>query len=329
MEKKLKNAIQKMPAVKMVATRSIAMGMLSTTTGSSGVQINGILPSVENSVSQLNKKIRIGKSLDVKNKKEILIGKKLAKKMKLSIGNKLVLTFTDNENSIVASAFKIVGIFESDNAPLDERTVYVNKHFFNELLGLGTQFHEIVIILHDDKLLEKVQSDLQNKYTHVQIDNWKTLSPETELMVNTVDITSYIIMGIILFALAFGIINTMLMAILERTKEIGMMMALGMNKFKMFLLILLETSFLTIAGTPFGIFLAWCVTSYYHQHGLNWAQMSKEMMSSFGFSTTIYLDFPTEKLAVTILFVLTTSVLSCLYPALKALQLKPVEALRK
>ena len=321
--------LKKYSTIKAITSRTITMGMLSTTTGSAGVQINGILPNEEQFVSQLNQKIKIGKGFNPQKRNEVFIGMKLAKKMKLKLGNKLVLTFTDTSSSIVAAAFRITAIYESDNAPLDERNVYVSQNDLNGILGIGDQFHEIVIILKQDELLSTTQEKMSKQFPNLLIENWKNISPETDLMVATVNISSYIIMCIILFALAFGIINTMLMAILERTKEMGMMMALGMSKYKMFLLVLLETFFLTIAGTPVGLLASWLVINYYSVNGLHWERMGKEMMSSFGFATTIYPAYPTEKIVMTIGFVFVTAIFSCIYPAIKALQLNPVESLRK
>jgi ABC-type lipoprotein release transport system permease subunit len=148
-------------------------------------------------------------------------------------------------------------------------------------------------------------------------------------MVKTVDEYSYIIMIIILVALAFGIVNTMLMSVLERTKEIGMMVALGTGRVTVFLLVFLETVLLTMAGTPIGILVAYFITGYYQQHGLDLSGMGKEMMANFGFETTIYPSFPIEKLTTILVLVLCTALLSCMLPALKALRLKPVEALRR
>lgn len=322
-------ALKNIPAIKAFTTRTVTSGMLSTTTGSAGVQINGILPNEEQFVSQLNRKIKEGKGFITNKRNQVVVGMKLAKKMKLKVGNKLVLTFTDTSSNIVAAAFRIAAIYESDNAPLDEKNVYVVQNDLNSILGIEKQFHEIAIILKEDDLIDLTKEQINKQFPDLLIEDWKNISPETNLMVETVNVTSYIIMCIILFALAFGIINTMLMAILERTKEIGMMMALGMNKFKMFTLVLLETFFLTIAGTPVGLLFSWIVIDYYSKHGLNWERMGKEMMSSFGFSTTIYPAYPTEKLTMTILFVVITALISCIYPAIKALSLKPVEALRK
>lgn len=315
--------------VKLAAPRTITHGMLATTTGSAGVQINGIEPEMEYEVSQLKKKVIEGEMFNDLKKNEIIIGKKLAVKMKLSLGSKLVLTFTDTSATIVSSAFRVSGIYQSGNAPLDELNVYVKMGTLNELLQTGNSFHEIAILLKNDADLEAASLHLTKMFPDYLVESWKEISPETDLMVKTVDEYSFIIMSIILFALAFGIINTMLMAILERTKEIGMMVALGTNRIRVFLLVLMETIFLTIAGTPFGIIAGMILTNYYNRKGLDLSGMGKEMMSSFGFNTMIYPSFPSEKLFMIIILVVGTATLSCLFPALKALRLKPVEALRR
>lgn len=323
------NDLRKDPAVRFMAIRTITQGMLATTTGSAGVQINGIDRAMENKVSGLAQKIREGKEFDPHKKNQVLIGKKLADKMKLKPGGKLVLTFTDADDNLISAAFRVAAIYQSENTPMDERNVYVQQTELNQLLNLGTEAHEIALILQQDAMTLATARRLQQQYPALLVEPWQNLSPETELMIDTVDITSYIIIGIILFALAFGIVNTMLMAILERTQEIGVMMALGMNRLRLFLLVFLETVLLTLIGTPLGLGIAWIVTTYYNRHGLNLENMGKEMMGSFGFSTLIYPEFPAEKLVAIMGIVLFTALASCIYPAIKALQLQPIEALRK
>jgi len=323
------NEIRKIPEIKTIALRSITTGMLVTPTGSAGVKINGIIPAQENGVSQLNLKIKKGKGFSEKKKNEVFVGKKLADKMKLKLGSKLVLTFTDTAGEIVSGAFRIAAIYQSDNAPLDERNVYVKIADLNELLGLTDQFHEIAIIIQDDKYLAMVKKKLQQKLPQYQVESWIDISPEMDLMVKTTDQYSYIIIVIIMIALAFGIINTMLMSILERTREIGMMIALGTSRLRVFMLILFETFFLTAAGTPIGIFLAWGIISYFNKRGLDLSGMGREMMSSFGFNTLVYPEFPGEKLLGILLIVVSTAIISCLFPAARALKLKPAHALRR
>ncbi len=323
------NTINKMPEIKAFALRSIANGMLTTPTGSAGVKINGIFPEQEYNISQLKLKIKEGKEFDPRKKNEVFVGKKLAEKMKLKLGAKLVLTFTDTAQEIVSGAFRIAAIYQSDNAPLDERNVYVKISDLNTLLGIPGQFHEIVILLNKDETLKTTQEKLQKQLPQYQVESWVDISPEMNLMVRTTDQYSYIIIVIIMIALAFGIVNTMLMAILERTREIGMMIALGTSKARVFTLILLETLFLTVAGTPVGILVGWGVISYFNKQGLDISGMGKEMMSSFGFNTLVYPEFPDEKLAGVLLIVTGTAIVSCLFPAIKAVKLKPAEALRR
>jgi ABC-type lipoprotein release transport system permease subunit len=325
----LLRAIRQLPEVKLVAPRSLVSGMLATTTGSAGVQINGVIPELEYEASQLEKKIIEGQPFDTLKKNEVMIGKKLATKMKLKVHSKLVLTFTDTSGYIVSGAFRVAAIFKSDNAPLDEKNVYVTISDLNTLLSSGDSFHELVVLLKNDKFLEKTDQLLKEKFPAYQVETWREISPETDLLVKTTDQYSYIIMVIIMLALAFGIINTMLMAILERTKEIGMMVALGTNRLRLFMLILLETIFLTLAGIPVGILAGWLGTDYFNKHGLNLSGMGREMMSSFGFGTIIYPEFPADKLAGVLLIVAGTAVLSCLFPAMKAIKMQPVEALRR
>lgn len=325
----LVKTISQLSQVKTMIPRSITTGMLSSVTGSAGVQINGIHPYLEYTGSSLSKKLVEGRLFDTIKHNEILIGRKLANKFKLKPGSKTVLTFTDSSGTIVSGAFRIAGIYQTENAPMDERNVYVPIWDLNTLLVIGNAFHEIAVILKNDNDVEIVQKILQKKYPQLKVESWQEISPETDLMVNTVNQYTLIIMVIIMMALSFGIINTMLMAVLERTREIGMMLALGTIRIKIFFLILFETIFLTLAGTPIGILIGWLVSNYFNNHGLDFSRMGSEMMNSFGFSTMIYPEFPQDKLPMILLIVITTSVLSSLLPAIKALKLQPVEALSR
>jgi putative ABC transport system permease protein len=324
----IKNYLLSMTSVKSISSRSIAFGMVSTTTGSGGIQINGIIPSEEEKTTGLNEKIISGNYFDKTKKQQILIGKKLADKLKLHKGSKLVITTNDTANNLVAGAFKIAGIYESVNAPLDEKMVYIEQHEFNEMMSLTDEIHEIAILLYKNDSTDFYLKMFKERYPHLLVQSWKELSPETDLLIKTIDQYSLIILIIIFIALAFGIINTMLMAILERTKEIGMMIALGTGRFKMFGIIMTETFFLTMAGTPPGIIISRIIVNYFHREGLNLANMGTELMSSFGFKTIIYPVFPSEQLTAIIIIVSCTAFISGILPAWRALKMTPSEALR-
>lgn len=315
--------------IKAIAQRTITAGMVSTPNGSSGVSIIGISSAEETKVSGLGKKMREGKMDWSAKTRGILMGKKLAKKLKLSLGEKVVITMTDTAENLISSAYKIQGIYQSANAPLDEVNVYIHRNDLQEMLGLGNQVHEIAIVLQDDTLLHRTVVRLAHQFPSLAVESWKELSPETSLMAETVDTLSYIILVIILVALSFGIMNTMMMSILERRHEIGMMMALGMGRFPLLMLIMTETFFLTITGIPIALAIGTTAIEHYAKKGMDLSGMGKEMMESFGFETMIYPDFPSDKIGFIILLVFATALLSSILPILKSLRMDPVSALQK
>jgi len=321
--------IRELPEVKAITQRVVTTGMLTTTTGSAGITIYGIVPEEEKIISQLESKVTEGTYFNGDVRNPVLIGKKLATKMKLKLKSKLVLTFTDSANAMVSAAFRVAAIYESENTPLDERTVYITRESLGKLLGTGSATHEVVILLQHDEQQESTAAYLKQQFPTLHVETWEDISPETELMVETINEYSYIILVIIMLALAFGIINTMLMAILERVRELGMLVALGMNKVKLFFLILEETVFLTLAGCPFGLIGTWLAVNYFNRNGMDLSFFGEEMMSSFGFTNIIYPEFPYEHVTGILLIVVATALVSSLFPAIKALQLNPVEALRK
>ena len=314
--------------VRAASMRTVAQGMLATSTGSAGVQIYGVEPVQEDSVSKLHQKIIEGEGF-TQGRNQILIGKKLADKVKLRVGNKLVLTFSDEEFNIVSAAFRVAGIYQSDNTPLDERNVYVNADDLNRLMGLEDECHEVVILLNSDPALDEVELRLKNTFPDLLVENWKQVSPETEMMIETTDTYSVIFVVIIMLALMFGIINTMLMAVLERTREIGMLVALGMTKIRLFMLVLWETVLLTLAGAPFGLVISWMLIEYYGKAGIDISSFAGEAMSGFGFSSLFYPEFPWTKLLTVLYIVCFTALVASLFPSYKALRLVPVEAMRQ
>ncbi|HEX8040989.1 MAG TPA: FtsX-like permease family protein [Chryseosolibacter sp.] len=326
---KILEELGKADKVSAFATRTVSQGMLATGTGSSGVQIVGVNPASENPVSQLDSKIVEGEGLAGTKSNPVLIGRKLADKMNLKLNSKLVLTTMDRGSNIVSSAFRVAGIYQTDNAPRDERMVFVRQDDISGLLSLGDDFHEVAIILKENADVDAAKAELNRKFPALQVETWEEISAETKLMIDTTDQYSYIFITIIMFALSFGIVNSMLMAVLERSHEIGMLLALGMNRIRVFSMILTETIFLTLSGTPLGILISWLIVLFYGNHGLDISTLGGEAMTSFGFSTVLYPEFPWEKIAREMAIVIGVALMSALLPALKAIRLQPVEALQK
>ena len=312
-----------------VSYRVITTGMITSPTTASGVKIYGINPASEVTQIRLNEYVREGTYFDSGKENEILIGEKLAKKLKVKLKSKVVLTFTNTESEIISGAFRIGGIYRSKNISLDEVNVYVQQKHLQELLELKlTESNEIAILVNNEKQLDTIKNFSIGVVPQGKIEDWKALSPELNIIIESFNLYTYIISGIILLALTFGIINTMLMSVLERIRELGMLMAIGLNKRKIFIMIMLETIYLTLIGTPIGLLIGWLTVTTLGKTGINLSMFS-EGLASYGFSSIIYPALDQDKYVIIITMCLVTAILSAIYPAYKALQLNPSEAIRK
>lgn len=312
-----------------VSSRVIATGMVTSPTTASGAKIYGIDPASEITQIGLNESVREGAYFDSGKYNEILIGEKLARKLKVKLKSKVVLTFTNANSEIVSAAFRVGGIYRSKNISLDEVNVYVQQEHLRELLELKpSESNEIAILIKDEEQLDTIKNYSRTLVSKGNIEDWKELSPELGMIIESFNLYTYIISGIILLALTFGIINTMLMSVLERIRELGMLMAIGLNKRKIFIMIMLETFYLTVIGCPIGLLVGWLTVTVLGKTGINIAMFS-EGLASYGFSSMIYPALDHEKYVIIVLMCLITAIFSAIYPAYKALQLNPSEAIRK
>jgi ABC-type antimicrobial peptide transport system permease subunit len=152
--------------------------------------------------------------------------------------------------------------------------------------------------------------------------------PELGLLTGVMDYMLYIFMSIIFLALSFGIINTMLMAVMERVREIGMLMAIGMNKTKIFLMIMLETILLMLTGSFAGLVLSYAIVNFFGKYGIDLSKFASGL-SGFGFSSMVYPFLETATYIKIVIMVVVAGIISSIVPARKALKLNPSEAIRK
>ncbi len=319
--------LSSLPFVKNITSRTVVTGLASTSSSSYGVSVRGIDIATENEVTKLHTFIKEGDFLESRRSNSIVIGEKLAQRLNLEIRSKVVLNFQDVDNNLSAAAFRVTGIFKSSNSRFDESNVFVKKDHLNTLINADGISHEIAFLIDDFKMADAYRDSLELDAGLIA-ESWGDISPSLRYMDSMVGTMLYIVMVIILIALTFGIINTMLMAVLERQQELGMLMAVGVNKTKTFSMILIETFMLAIVGAPVGILLAWIGIQGLEETGINvsaWA----EGFEAYGIGTIIYPELqPEYYLNVGILIFITTLV-AALYPSYKALKLNPVEAIRK
>lgn len=318
--------------IKAFSTRTVVSAMLASSQGVRGIQAKGVVPDREALVSLLDTKIVEGEFLSENGKNPILISRDLAEKLKLRIRSKVVLTFQDKHAEIVSAAFRVVGIYDTGNTPFDQVHVFTRADDLNQLLlGESPPYaiaHEVAILLNQTDQVNATAAALQQKLPQTLVQTYREVSPDLELYESQMSTISMVYLTIIMLALIFGIINTMLMAVLERLRELGMLMAIGMNKLRVFSMIVLEAILLGIVGAPLGILLGATTIAYLKKYGIDMS-MYAESLSNYGMSSTIYFDVEPgvyQQVAVAVVF---TAVLASLYPAYKAIRLKPVDALGK
>ncbi|MCK5855986.1 MAG: ABC transporter permease [Bacteroidales bacterium] len=382
--------------VEAVSKRFRTDAMITSNRSAAGATIIGIVPEQEKKISELYQHLVDSNShyFEGIKRRPILIGQKMADKLKVHVRSKMMINTVDTDGNAVREVFRVVGIFKTQNAMFDEMNVFIRFSDAKIIFNLkDDEAHEVAILMDDMMETSEITNYLKNKYTSYQIDEkallkarndsipdlmykeleslkstkeytfesyekvlshklgaetyqeykkqlsalsetglniseWKYISPELAMQSTWLDFMLYIFVGIILAALGFGIVNTMLMAVLERIRELGMLIAIGMNRRRVFSMIVLETVFLSLTGGFVGIIISWITIKIMHTTGVNMSQFS-DGMQALGYPTLIYpsVDFASY-VSITIMVIL-TGILAAIYPALHAIRLKPAEAIRK
>ena len=321
----IEKAINEDERVVSYSKRIVLNGMLSNSNGSYGIQVKGIDPDEEVKVTNTHEKIIDGKYFRSKRDNTILVGKKLADKLNLKLKSKVVITFQDENYELTSLLFRVEGIFRSGNSRYDEMNVFVqNKSIIKNLPGFNG-YHEMPILLSDIELRGEVKKDLIPLSSDNIVEGWDDISKELAYANEMLSAVLYIFMMIILSGLSFGVINTMLMAILERRKEIGMLMSIGMNRYKIFMMISFETIFLSLIALPFGLITSYLIVEYYSVVGID-LSVVEAGLENFGVGTRLYFKVPNEEYFYVSLMVFVISIFSSIFPSIRALKINPVEA---
>lgn len=327
--KQIKDEVIKIPNVTGVSRRMSIQSMVASAETASGVKISGIFPENEKAVTNISTKIIDGKYFEGISRNPVVIGEKLAKKLNVKVRSKIILTIQDIDNNITSGAFRIAGIYSTNNNIFDEVNIFVRFSDIQKLTNFPENgAHEIAINISDNENLPTIFTEVEQVTGNkLDVKTWKELSPEMNYLTEAMDMYMYIFIIIILMALLFGIINTMLMVVMERTKEIGMLIAIGMNKGRVFWMIVFESVLLSLTGGIVGIVIGALSSKYGETHPIDlsmWAQGYQQL----GYDAFVYTKLdPTMLINVTVLVII-TGVIAAIYPAYKALKNDPADALR-
>ncbi len=269
---------------------------------------------------------------------ESLLGESLADRysyrlkkeaIKYKLRKKIVLSFQALDGHLAYDAFRITGIYKTTNTTFDALNVYVRKDDISHIANMpDTQVNEIALVLHSIKNDHQVVDKIKSSAPELSVQTWDEIMPEAGMYTESMNFYLMIFMVIILLALGFGIVNTMLMAVLERMKELGMLMAIGMNKRRVFSMIMLETIFLAMVGTVIGMVITYLVIWSTRKTGIDLTALYGAGFEMMGFSAHLFPKLSWNSFFQVMGLVILTGILASIYPARKALKLKPAEALR-
>lgn len=323
-------SLRAFPQAVAVSYRSKSSAMASTANTGAGVIIMGIAPNTEKKVTQIHNKIIEGSYFDEATKSNpIVIGKKLAEKLGAKINSKIVITLQALDGEITWLLFRVAGIFKTNDTRFDEMNVFVLADDLNKAIGINAGMaNEIAIISHDREAAVLLTEELKSFFPELSVQSWKELRPSLIVVLVMMEQMGYWLMVIILVALVFGIINTMLMVIMERKRELGMLMSVGMNRRRIFSLILLETSMLSMVGALSGLSAGIALIALFGKTGINFG-MWAEGLESVGYSAFVYPEVTVSFYITITILVLFTAIIASIWPTRKALKLNPAQAVRE
>ncbi|QKG80541.1 ABC transporter permease [Tenuifilum thalassicum] len=240
----------------------------------------------------------------------------------------VILTFQTAGGELKSAMFRVRGIYKTSNTAFDSRMAFVDYNVLSGNARIPNGYvHEIAIKCTDNDVAKSLSKELSSTLKNLKIQNWEEISPEIALYAAFGDFMGLIYVVIFLFALAFGIINTMMMSVLERFREFGMLMAIGMKKLQIFKMIMAETVLLTLTGGVVGLALSFIFIKILSHTGVD-LSMWAEGLEAIGYASVIYPELTVTNYILVTVLVIITGILSSIWPARRALKLNPMEALR-
>lgn len=310
------------------ASRVKVPAVIASEYESRGVTLLGIDPVAERAFGYLSSDDVEGRFLENVDDNGIVIGRKLADKLETEVGKRVVLMSQDPNNEIADRGFRVVGLFTADVPALEEGNVFIGKKAAQKMLRIGDTTTEIVFLGDDyrnveptyEKVVEKMDSTLDVK-------RWYEVATYLGSMLKVMDGFVMIWMVVIFLALSFGLVNTLVMAVFERVREIGLMLALGMKPSNILGQIIIESMLLLSVGLVIGDVLAWA-TIQPLQGGIDISAVAKGM-EMMGAASVLYPRLYLNDMILANVIVLFLGFLASLSPAWRASRYEPVEAITK
>ena len=310
------------------ASRVKVPAVVTSERESRGVTMLGIDPAAEREFSFVDYDEVDGRFLESAEDNDVVIGRKLADTLETGVGKRIVLMTQDPDNEIADRGFRVVGLFKASMPAFEDAYVFVGKRAAQKMLRIGDTTTEIVFLGEDyrdveptyDRVIERVDASLK-------VSRWYEIDTYLGTMLKVMDGFVLIWVIVIFLALSFGLVNTLVMAVFERIREIGLMLALGMKPASILGQIIIESMMLLCVGLAIGDLLAWA-TIQPLQGGIDISAVA-EGMEMMGASSVLYPKLYLSDMIRANVVVLILGFLASLSPAWRASRYEPVEAITK
>ena len=313
-----------------VAARATAFGLISSEERSYGIAVFGVEPEFEPGVSTIPGLVSEGHFLGESDAAEIIVGAALARNLRVGLGDELTLLGSGRDGSFAASVVNIVGIFDSGIADFDRSITEIPLSLFQDVFYMNGAGHHVVINTGSIEGVAELQTRVEALLPTGQdlvVHDWDALQPGLQQAIRADMSSAFFMYGILVILVAFSVLNTQLMSVLERTHEFGIVMSLGLTPGRLGRLVLLETAIMGVMGLILGALLGGLFTYWFSVNGFAYPGMD-EMAAKFNLPARFYPQVSTLSLLAGPVVVFVFTILAALYPALRLHKLHPVEAMR-
>jgi len=314
--------------IERFASRVRVPAIISSERESRGVILLGVDPVQERSVDAIGSITTEGRGLNAVDDNGVVIGRKLADKLDTEIGKRIVLMSQDPDNEVADRGFRVVGFFEANLAVQEEMFVIAGRATVQKMLKIDSRVSEVAFIGDDYRNVEQLLTDTRRLMGGSdEVQPWYELDAYLGSMLKVMDGFVFVWIIVIFLALSFGLVNTLVMAVFERVREIGLMLALGMRPSSILMQIIFESALLLIIGLAIGNALAFASVVPL-QDGIDITAVAQGM-EMFGASSILYPEIQLNDVVLANVVVLILGFLASLSPAWRASRYVPVEAITK
>jgi ABC-type lipoprotein release transport system permease subunit len=314
--------IASLDQVKAATPRLFASGFLSSGTQSAGARIVGIDPQSSANDPYRNGVIS-GDYLNADDRDALLIGKPMAEKLNLKAGDKVSLSVNTANGDVLEQIFTVKGIYTTNTYGFDSATVFLPLAKAQTITQTENHASTIFVILKDTSFTDGVVAALN--VSNLKVLTWRDLNSLIVEWESMADSYISIFYMIILAITASVIINTLIMSVYERTREIGILSAIGMRGYRIMMLFLAESSLLAVGGAIMGLVLGLLATLYFNRFGFYIGNMG---LTGILVTDTIYAKLTMDNIINLTIMTFVVTMLAGLYPAVMASRMEPIEALR-